>query len=675
MQQKLTGFIGFLLLWATAAWLAAPALAANECRIKYSYFKGSGFNRKDYTATAYINLGATRTFNRTNMNYVKNLRTPKVKFYLGGASNVTLGKDQVNPNAGPYLTPVKLIKAKCLGNGSAGTTPSTPALLVSTMKAAGASVESIAANLKSTFNLGMTQVSQTLKAAGYSLNQVAKALKSAFNATAVQVAAALKAAYNASRNQIAVALKGAGYAANQAAAALKSAFNATVSQVAQALKAAGYSLNQVAKALKSAFNATAVQVAAALKAAYNASRNQIAVALKGAGYAANQAAAALKSAFNATVSQVAQALKAAGYTLEQIASALKIVYGLARAQAEQILKNAGYGARQVAAVLNGLYGQAQQGVANTMKLTHAFHGTYAYGLAASQCYWPSGYQLFGAPGYPPLPLPNTGRSVVITLLGANLFTASSISGMPRGASARITGKGNCGIQLEIRVPRNVARSTRGNASLMIGRKRGATFAWVVGPLPPRRTSSAGARVPGRTAAASRNAPDLEPARLDNNLYKVGTGYVEDDQGNMYTALNPLKNSAFCQGVPQAQSVQPDGTLPRASRRIITVPDITWGVKNVSPIDVTGAFTIELRHGNTVVAQRSVASLAAGRQVTFTYRRPNSSTCVARVGVESDTCYHCGNAREGWNDNLGYKVVVDSGEDIRESNERNNARDL
>ena len=601
---------------ALAVGFSMPSIAANECKIQYGYHTGSGKNRQDIIKTTYINKGATKTINRSNLNYVKNLKSTRVRFYLDGASNVTLGKDQVNPlPPSYYLSQVKLVKVTCLNNASGNN--STPNAMVSAMKAAGKTASAIAVALKNTFN-------QT-------------------------------------RNQVAQLLKNAGYAANQVAAALKSAFNATATQVAQALKVAGYAANQVAAALKSAFNATATQVAKALKAA---------------GYAANQIAAALNSAFNASATAIAKALKAAGYTLDQVAAALKQGLKLTRQQTEAALKAAGYAASQIKAVLDRLYGQAAtatgRAIAGAMKIRNVFHGTYDYGLVARRCYYPSGRRLYG-PGVGSVPLPNTNRALTVTITGDNLMTASSITGLPRGASARITARGNCGIQLDIRIPRSVARNTRGTAYIMSGRQRGPAFSYVVGPIPGNtgnRTTPPPTR--GNTPARGNSGsvkPDLVPYSTTNRLYKVGSATVLDNQNNLYTALVPFNNSVFCQAIPQA-GYDDDNQLT-ANRRMVTVPNIVWGVKNNSSQAVNTPFNIELWKGGRVVASHTITSLTANQISTFTFSRPLSQTCVARVGSGSG-CYHCGRRTEGWNDNLGYKIKVDSGNAIEESKEQNNS---
>ena len=740
MKHGFKLLIGSAVLGSLSLGISEPVLAANECKIQYGYFTGSGFSREDNTQTVFINTGDTSNINQSNLNFVKNLKTPRVKFFLTGpgVNDVTLDKDMVNPLAitGFYLTPTTLVKAECL-NTSSNNQPQTPAILVNTMKAAGATVDAIAMALKNTFNLGKTQIAQALKVAGYAVGQVAGAIKSVFNATATQVAQALKAAgyavgqiagaiksaFNATASQVAEALKAAGYAAGQVASAIKSAFNATAAQVAQALKAAGYAVGQIAAGIKSAFNATAAQVAQALKAAgyaagqvaagiksafnataaqvaqalkaagyavgqvaagiksaFNATASQVAEALKAAGYTAGQAAGAIKSAFNATAAQLAQALKAAGYTLDEIAKVMKQLSNLTREQAEKALKAAGYTLSQIKTALDSLYGQVVtttgKVLAGAMKISNFFHGQYPYSLVSKQCYWPTGPVLYGVSN--PIPLPNNNRPTVVTITGNNLLTASTISGLPAGSSVRITGRGNCGIQLEVRVPRTAALNARGTAYIMAGTQRGPGFSYIVGPVPSRQAGFPTARIPNSTAPARGNTsssnPDLIPFQAQNNLYKVGTATTEDVEGDIYTGLLPFDGSAFCQTVPQGSTAR--NNMPTANRETITVANVQWGVKNNSNEAVSSAFTIELVRGagSNVVATQTINSLGANQVRSFNYIRPNSQTCVARVGVGVG-CFHCGQRTEGWNDNLGYRVRVDSGKTITESNEGNNERNL
>jgi uncharacterized membrane protein YgcG len=115
--------------FATAGFLAAtlptPSIAANECRIKYSWNTGNilSGNFQNHSTTKYLDAGETVSIDKNRMNYVRNMQTPQVKFFLDNAQDVTLGKDQQNPVAGNYVGTVKLTQAKCLastGGGSSG---------------------------------------------------------------------------------------------------------------------------------------------------------------------------------------------------------------------------------------------------------------------------------------------------------------------------------------------------------------------------------------------------------------------------------------------------------------------------------------------------------------------------------------------------------------------------
>lgn len=90
------------------------------CQIKYGWNKGNSlqgtFENKSKTIT--LKKGQTKTINKNRMNYVKNLKSRQVKFYLKNATNVTLGKNQRNPIAGTYVGTVKLKKVKCIGSNS-----------------------------------------------------------------------------------------------------------------------------------------------------------------------------------------------------------------------------------------------------------------------------------------------------------------------------------------------------------------------------------------------------------------------------------------------------------------------------------------------------------------------------------------------------------------------------
>jgi len=136
-------------------------------------------------------------------------------------TDVTLGKDQVNPVAGFYLSPTTLLKAKCLPDAqSSPALPSTPLALAQALKAAGKTASYIASQMKSTFNATASQVGSALKAAGFSANQIASAVRSAFNN---------------SESKVAEGLKAAGYALNDIAGVLKNNLDLTRQQAETAL--------------------------------------------------------------------------------------------------------------------------------------------------------------------------------------------------------------------------------------------------------------------------------------------------------------------------------------------------------------------------------------------------------------------------------------------------------
>ena len=99
---------------------SSVAYAGNECKIKYGWNTGNSLQGtfKNHSNTIYLDKGQTKTINKNRMNYVKNLKSRKVKFYLKNATDMTLGKKQRNPGGGTYVLTVKLKKVKCLNTSS-----------------------------------------------------------------------------------------------------------------------------------------------------------------------------------------------------------------------------------------------------------------------------------------------------------------------------------------------------------------------------------------------------------------------------------------------------------------------------------------------------------------------------------------------------------------------------
>ncbi|NOX51404.1 MAG: hypothetical protein GXP16_12850 [Gammaproteobacteria bacterium] len=262
------------------------------------------------------------------------------------------------------------------------------------------------------------------------------------------------------------------------------------------------------------------------------------------------------------------------------------------------------------------------------------------------------------------------QPLTVTIKGENLSPATSISGLPRGVKASIIARGNCGIRVSISVPSSVCFGSRGIAVLKAGRQNsGARFHYSIRPIPrstgenrtymelftPRVANRATRNRTGNT-----NTVDLRPTRLAVNLYKAGSATTADGLGNTYTALNPFDNSAFCQGIQE-------GGLLTTQTTYYTQPGtycVTWFQR------ATGVMTVD----TTASCVGVVNSLARGQVSTFSYARPQSQTTVAKVGLGTG-CYHTGLSSSGWNDNQGYSVHVDTGNDVSESREDNNVRQL
>ncbi len=118
---------GFILLFVLLlVSFSAVSYGGNECKIQYGWNTGNSLQGtfKNHSKTIYLNTGETKTINQNRMNYVKNLSSQEVKFYLENASDVILGKNQQNPGIGTYVLTVKLVKVKCLTTSSSS--PSFP---------------------------------------------------------------------------------------------------------------------------------------------------------------------------------------------------------------------------------------------------------------------------------------------------------------------------------------------------------------------------------------------------------------------------------------------------------------------------------------------------------------------------------------------------------------------
>lgn len=710
-----------------------PALGANECEVLYSYTTSSGSTQSQ---TINLDAGEAMAISQSQIRYVKNKKSYPIRVEVTnlwppyGNKWVSLDADeQQDPPSGTYGADVTLYNVEC---GGTSIFP-TPEQMVNTLKAAGVPVEDIASGLQQTFNQTGAQIADLLDDADFTASQIAEGLKEAFNASGEQVAqwmsdagiwaryvaVGLEDAFSATGEQVAQWMRDAGYNAIQVTQGLIEAFSASASQAATWLSEAGYTLDQIAQALidkfntdaeafiealqyqvcgvagcpgdqfqqlvqvlQSRFNQSAAQayallmdagyalgeVVQVLRDVYNASAQQLAAWMQQSGVAAAQAAQALQETFNASAQQVAAWLQAAGYSINAVAQALKeglnasvnsaaaILTSVFNASADSVqaaLEFAGYSAAQI-----------NQWLASLIGIENVISG-YTQGAHANPITTPR--QQF--------PL-HVGLNE-ITIRGAALPSVTSISGLPSGARVRIVGRGTQGfgraywtyLHVEVSVSTRTAIGTAGRASLHLGAAQGPGFGWVVQARPGSR--GGGITQPPRTGGGGTARTDLVPINIPNVLYKVGTATTTDANGDIFTALDPFNDSAHCQGIPQG-SVNRRTNQQTSNTARITVPDIRWGVENTSSVDVTSTFTVQLLQNRRVVASQQVNGLAAGERAEFTFRRPQSQTTVARVGL-GNGCYHAGLRTEGWNDNSGFTVSVDTGRVVDEASESNNNR--
>lgn len=411
-------------------------------------------------------------------------------------------------------------------------------------------------------------------------------------------------------------------------------------------------------ALKSA-NTSVISIATQVAAAFNVNAQQMAALLRSAGYDATLVGQALKAVFNLGAQQTLQALKLAGFSIAEVATALRTAHNQSVEQAIQLLRNAynvhndvlrqslltaGYSAIQVAESLT-----PPTVVLQIMVLNTSFRAS--------------------STSPPVVPIYLTNNWLTYYVIGESLETIREVTGLPPGAQYALRSVQNQRLDLHILMPSGAPAGRRGTATLVGQGSQMARFHWTTTQLP----AQAGDPRPATGGTATTTAvPDLVPATIVNNLYKVGTATTMDVGGATYTALNPFNNSPFCQGIPEGATGRDN--MPTSNRRDITVPNIRWGVQNTSSVDATTPFNVKLYHGSAVVATQRVTSLPRGQTLTFEYARPRSTTTVARVGPGSG-CFHVGLSTQGWNDNAGYQVRVDTENEVSESNNANNSRNM
>lgn len=169
-------------------------------------------------------------------------------------------------------------------------------------------------------------------------------------------------------------------------------------------------------------------------------------------------------------------------------------------------------------------------------------------------------------------------------------------------------------------------------------------------------------------------PNLKPLNaLDVPLYKKQGGSFGDGLDVFMGVV-----TSFCDNIETAGqlagNLQGSYADKRIFKRTIQLPPITWGVQNtVTNLNVNNNFTCQLfKNGtNTPVQTFSVQNMAGNDQMvtTFTNRGsvevfyfpgPNPGLCFAKTISSSSTNIA--------NEESQYKVVVDSGGNVTETNE-------
>lgn len=171
------------------------------------------------------------------------------------------------------------------------------------------------------------------------------------------------------------------------------------------------------------------------------------------------------------------------------------------------------------------------------------------------------------------------------------------------------------------------------------------------PTPrPAPTPAPGAFIPRQLGAVAANPtllPDLVP-----------TDFVNFRTCNPNPSGVCIPNPNDCNGAFTGQ-------------RHFTQPDLQFGVRNISSVNVATPFAVVLKKADGTQLQRvTVPNLAANASAVFTFHRPTSDVCVQQIGPNK-LCFYCAIAI----DDTGITVVVDADNVIAEVSESNNSRKI
>jgi len=387
------------------------------------------------------------------------------------------------------------------------------------------------------------------------------------------------------------------------------------------------------------------------------------------GVSPEAAAEALAAAFDLGAAELAAWMDEAGYAVDAVLAGLSTLGLLASGTFDALMQHYQMTADQLKTALDqaGIPGVTVEEWLASLGAIELVTGGHTQGFAGNPI------------ATPLMPFPIRRGVNLFTIKGAALNFITAVNGFPGGETAEIVGQSARTYQnaawtyahIRLVIPENTRPGT-GEARVFVASSGGPTFLWELSEAATESSGTLPKPGQGTNGDSSGDPVDLVPLQSQNVFYRLGTATTLDDDGDDFVALEPFNGSPFCQGIPEGEVSR--GQLPSSNTDRIVVPDVRWGVENASGVDLAGSFVIELRRGGTVVASEEVRGLRPGAQAEFTYRRPSSSTVVARVGT-GNGCYHAGLASEGWNDNPGYTVHVDVRDDVRESRENNNTASL
>jgi len=450
---------------------------------------------------------------------------------------------------------------------------------------------------------------------------------------------------------------------------LKNTFNLTPEQIAQKLKSAGIQVEAIVEGLVQAGVMTLAET----------------FRLKNIGIAIGDIVKTLHNKMGKTGLQIAQWARQNGIDANEIARALKDNVSSGSEIVQNWLNQAGYTSAQVAAAITTLWGQAAEVAQNPTLAGVKITCIYTDGLKCGSSRNTTPPVFSAAVRY-------SSNELNIYFEGTNLQGVNGVSGLP---TKKVTVKAtpfNVTLRTELLYSgSNWQGATSGIARLTTNGRAvdGGVFRWNFTPYrepttrPPPQVNQAGpgGLSNGPTQGNSTTAPtpraDLTPVGLINHWSYNGQQELNDSRGGrfIYQKVDPK----FCQvGMQQqnSQSTIGSGLLGVYHRKTFILPN-TIGIE-ISNLGGTtaGTSTVQLKRGSQVVRSAAVSQIAPGQTQIVSVARPtnyNATKCViSGGGLQPGACFSC---LQDVGEDGDLTVVVDSGNNIAESNENNNSQEF